>query len=694
LQTQPDRDKQEREPIGPDVFTRPRKLPWVIGALALAALIAGAGWRIRHLSNDPQVYFLFNDPGAEWIRADGPFSLFVYPFAVRETIFQCSFTIPEPVDDARLILRAFTSGSVTIDGTVIARRKEETDEWKIPRAALFPRHLAAGPHVLKVTVSNVASHPCLWAHCQKLGIATGGHGWEASTLSGPFAPAVPVTVIRSPDVAREYPSVSATFREIAPWLAGIFCVSLVWTLWNSRPAGPAVRRSGGLASPSRVRWLLLAGWVVLAVNNMWRVPRDMGFDIQQHYEYVDFISHYHRLPLATDGWQMFQPPLFYLAAVPWYSLCKMFLDGETVVKLMRFLPLLCGLAQIEIVYRAARVVFPHKDDLQIVATTVGGLLPMQIYIAQVFGNEPLAGCLTAALILLCFQLLVEPTKQRSFRFFLGLGVLWGLAVLSKLTPVLLAPLVAATAIWQGRAETPRLAPESDREQNHKALMRTDPGTWGAGLIRFGIVVAACSVTAGWFFIRNSIYLGKPVIFGGTPESGFLWWQDPGYRTWKQLTAFGTSFWHPVYSGTRGVWDSLYSSMWLDGSVSGTVATPSSIPWNLSWLESGSWLALVPMGLMLAGLFSIWRKDMLRSRTAMLFAIAAILTYLAAILDLYVRLPIYSTAKATYMVGLVPCFALLAAAGASPFLRYRLLRAVVLSSLACWAVAAYVAYFVV
>jgi hypothetical protein len=690
LQTQPDRDKAEREPTAPDVSTRRRKLTWVFVALALAALIAGAAWRIRHLSHDSQVFFLFNDPGAEWIRADGPFSLSVYPFTARETTFQCAFRIPEPVDDAQLILRAFRAGSVTIDGTVIDRGSWDTDEWKISRAVLLSRHLAAGPHVLKVTVSNLASHPCLWAHCRKLGIAT-GYGWEASTLSGPFAPAVPATVIRSPDVAREYPSVSDAFRAIAPWMVGIFCVSLAWTLWNSRAAG----RFGGLATPSRVRWLLLAGWVVMALNNTWRLPRDMGFDIQQHYEYADFISHYHRLPLATDGWQMFQPPLFYLVASPWYSVLKLLLDGEAVVKLMRFLPLLCGLAQIEIVYRVARVVFPDKDDLQIIATTVGGLLPMQICIAQVFGNEPLAGCLTAALILLCFRLLVDPTMPQSFRFFFGLGVLWGLAVLSKLTPVLLAPLVAAAVIWQGRAEVPRLAAESsDRRKDRKVLMRTDPGTWGAGLIRFGIVVAACSVTAGWFFIRNWIYLGKPVIFGGTPESGYLWWQDPGYRTWTQLTAFGTSFWHPVYSGTRGVWDSLYSSMWLDGAVSGTVTTPSSIPWNLSWMEAGAWLAVVPMGLMLAGLISIWRKDMLRSRRAMLFAIGAILIYLAAILDLYVRLPIYSTAKATYMVGLLPCFAVLAAAGAAPFLRYRLLRAVLLSSLTCWAVAAYVAYFVV
>jgi len=135
-------------------------------------------------------------------------------------------------------------------------------------------------------------------------------------------------------------------------------------------------------------------------------------------------------------------------------------------------------------------------------------------------------------------------------------------------------------------------------------------------------------------------------------------------------------------------------MWLDGSVSGTVATPDVVPWNLPWMEAGAWLAIVPMGLMVAGVFSLWRRDLGRSRRALFFSIAAILIYLAAIVDLYVRLPIYSTAKATYMVGLVPCFAILAAAGAAPLLRFRIPRALIFSTVTCWAVAAYVAYFAV
>jgi hypothetical protein len=82
----------------------------------------------------------------------------------------------------------------------------------------------------------------------------------------------------------------------------------------------------------------------------------------------------------------------------------------------------------------------------------------------------------------------------------------------------------------------------------------------------------------------------------------------------------------------------------------------------------------------------------RSRNALLFALAAVAIYLAAIADFYLRVPIYSAAHARFLVGLLPCFGVLAAAGAAPLLRFRLLRAAVYALVACWAIAAYVASF--
>jgi len=55
---------------------------------------------------------------------------------------------------------------------------------------------------------------------------------------------------------------------------------------------------------------------------------------------------------------------------------------------------------------------------------------------------------------------------------------------------------------------------------------------------------------------------------------------------------------------------------------------------------------------------------------------------------------YCLAKASYTLGLLPCYAVLAAAGAEPFLRNRIVRSVVIAVFACWGFAAYTAYFVI
>ena len=84
--------------------------------------------------------------------------------------------------------------------------------------------------------------------------------------------------------------------------------------------------------------------------------------------------------------------------------------------------------------------------------------------------------------------------------------------------------------------------------------------------------------------------------------------------------------------------------------------------------------------------------MRQSTKPILFSIICLAIYYAAILDLNLRIPVYCMTKAHYTLGLLPCYGLLIAAGAEPFLRSRFIRALVNSAIACWAVAAYLAYF--
>jgi hypothetical protein len=689
----------DREPASPrePIEQRPRsRRPFLVCAAILTAVgLLGLRERLR-IVDDPETYFLLDEAGGSWIRADAPCLLGARSSSQTVTVFECRFTTARLLQNARLTVRAFRrclvemdnkpvdarpTGSEAAGGTLpsrgrqnearerLARQKADSpDAWKEPKEFVVPGPLAPGTHQLRISVFNFNAHPCVWASSNELGLQTGAD-WFVVESNGKRTPAVSAAHVRMPEEALLYPTVKEAFLSRWPWLAATFVLVFAWTVWTSRPARSAERGACWQLTPSRVRWILLTAWVVLAANNIWQIPNWVGPDLVPHLNYVFYLSEHRSLPLATDGFEMFQAPLFYLLAAPWYGLLAPHVSAIAIVKILRFLPLLCGLAQIEIVYRTSRVVFPEKRDLQILATTIGGLMPMNIYSSQVLGNEPLAGCLTALLMLLSVSLLVEPLRNRSLWFFAVMGLVWGLAILSKVTPLLLAPLLIGVIAVH---------------------CRNVGGAWRQTLVRGSLVFGTCFFTAGWWFLRNWARLGTPIATSQT--RGNVWWQDPSYRTVPQLTSFGVSLSRPIYGGVWSLWDTFYSSLWLDGNVSGLVIPPKVFHWNVDWMLAGAWLAVVPMALLCLSPAACLRRELRPARDALLFCLAALAVYLAAIVDLYIGLPVLSTAKATYTMGLLPCYGLLVAAGAAPLLRGRFLRAVLFSAIACWALAAYLAYF--
>ena len=215
--------------------------------------------------------------------------------------------------------------------------------------------------------------------------------------NGEHLPVVLATEAAPPEIALLYPTVAQAFARLSPVLLAVFAMAFAWTIMTSRQADPRFEPAPlALAARSSAVWGLFAAWILLAANNIWQLPWQLGYDWKGHLEYIEYIARHRSLPLANQGWQMFQPPLFYLLEAPWYALLSSHWGDEVIVRVLRFVPLLCGLVQIEIVYRVARAVFPEKEDLQAIATVVGGLMPMQISISQFIGNEPLAGCFTAS----------------------------------------------------------------------------------------------------------------------------------------------------------------------------------------------------------------------------------------------------------------------------------------------------------
>ena len=318
------------------------------------------------------------------------------------------------------------------------------------------------------------------------------------------------------------------------------------------------------APPSRCRcWAVIAAWFILAANNFLKLPAEMGYDLPSHVDYVRFIAERGELPDASDGLQMFQTPLFYAIAAVVYRGLTLFLASATALLWLRWLTLVCGIAQVEICFRAGRLVFPERDDLQSLTVLLGGLLPMNVYMSQTLGNEPFCGVLSALILLWGWQAMREPDAARIRRQW-SAGALFGLDLLSKMTALLLTPVIAAVLVVANR-------------------LRGFGGTscW------LPPGRSAAAVVAGWYYGRNWIRFGKPLVGGWDPARGIQWWQDPGYRTPWQMISFGRSLFSPLHAGFYSLWDGFFASLWLDGNLSGMDSPP---PWNMTLMLAAPWPA--------------------------------------------------------------------------------------------------------
>lgn len=454
-------------------------------------------------------------------------------------------------------------------------------------------------------------------------------------------------------------------------LAGLaLCLILLQRLMSRRRTwGPI-----DWVTPGRFRWLLVCLYALLCINNLVRLPYLVGYDARAHFSYIDFLVKECRLPLATDGWQMFQSPLFYLLAAVPYAFLKWTFSQDAARSLIRIIPMMSGLGLIELSFRTARTVFPNRPRLQYLATVVGGFLPANLYMAQFIGNEPLAGFLSALSIYLGVRLICRESEAAPKREVLILGAVLGLAILTKVTAVLLVAPIFGLVLW---------------------VTRKSGRGWRAGTSRAALFLGSCTAVCGWYFLRNWYYLGNPFIGGWAPRPEMAWWGDPGVRVAADFTHFGQVLVRPIYASAYGFWNGLYSTLWLDGFVGSLPPGPVQIPfWSGDLLVGAALLALPLATFLVLGILRTPWGDASPEENGLVFLAICAGFYLAAMLLMFLRVPFYGAVKATYGLALAPTFGVFAARGAAGLLEMENLRLLIWVYLFCWTGVVWLTYFAV
>jgi hypothetical protein len=651
--------------------------------------IAGVRW----ILDDSSVPLLLSEKGAEWVRFREPSELRFHELKILTTFFRTRFEVKEVPNQTFITFRAMKRAIVWLDGQIIFKSDALTPEWKKAVHVAIPSGLKPGRHELRIAVMNQDGHPALIAYCKPLAFAT-GENWEATNDGETWTLALPIRFPKHPiecyrhfhlkpalkteatPLPLKFERADRIFLSKVPVFLPLFIAIFILTLLFSRKEIPTWLNSLRITAEGIHRIVLIA-WLCMAVNNIGKVPLYAGMDSADHFRYIEYVATTWRIPLAGEGWQMFQPPLYYFISALLFKVLNPIFSWENVLMSLRIIPLFCGGLLIELCWRTLRYAFPGREDLQIVGTIVGGLLPMNLYISQFIGNEPLAGCLSAVAVFLVIRYLQFPAPSPWSASAL-MGLFLGLAMLTKITAVLLVFPVLLAVAYKDLAE-------------HATAMR---GLLFTVFKRIGVILGVAFLVSGWYYVRNYVEMGRFFIGGWDASRNIVWWQDPGYRILEQFYSFGESLFYPVYSAMTGVWDSLYSTFWLDGFLSGVCIYDFRPPWNYGFMLAGTWLALLPTFAIGVGMVASLINSLGEGRRVFVFCSLCVGIYLSAILYLFLTIPIYSTGKATYALGIVPCFAVLCAEGFNILTPRPLLKAVMNGIVACWAISAYISYFVI
>jgi Flp pilus assembly protein TadD len=336
------------------------------------------------------------------------------------------------------------------------------------------------------------------------------------------------------------------------------------------------RRLGDPAVVSLVAIGLL--WAALFANNLALISPLLGFDRDGHLQYVDYILQNRSLPLADQGWQMYQPPLFYTLSAIIVSPFGSTASPGAVVTLRAFSAAI-GLAHVGLIFCCLRLLFPANKTRQVVGLWFASMLPAHLALSHHITNEVLSAVLVTGCLLFCLRVF-RAAHPRPFAL-IGAGFCLGLALLTKFSAVVAVPVVAAALGWHAFAQQ-----GGPRQAVFRALR--------ASAIVFGVALVVCA----WHYVRVWHRFGNPLIGNWDPQLPFAWWQDPGFRTSAWLWNLGPGVASPLFSGMFGFWDGIYSTLWADGMCSGSARLPFRPAWDYGLMVAGCAIA-VPMTVLLA-----------------------------------------------------------------------------------------------
>jgi tetratricopeptide (TPR) repeat protein len=592
--------------------------PWHRAIIVIAFGVVVVSFLVWIARTDPAISFLPQERGADWIVFPTAVDARAHWSAGLDATFRREFTLPRQPVAAGLSVRALRRAEVKVNGAPV--QLLESRNWKKATSVDIAKQLREGANIIEVRVFNNSGPPALWLilTADQM-IVRSDQSWEVSFAGSSWLHAVLAVSTKTPGrgnvVAGGEHTFAAAQKLWALWilLIGIACAGIIlWRIGSKQFSSATLKR---------IILLLFSGlWLLLFWNNTRLLPFHAGFDAGSHLKYIEYIQKNWSLPLPTEGWEMYQPPLYYFIAAVILSLCKLSINDPASVLVLRALGAVFGIAQFALVFLTLRLLFSARTAL--VGLLLAAFLPMHLYLAHYVTNEVLTATLATLTVYLCLRVLKNESPRAGQFILIGLAL--GATMLTKATGILLLPIAVAAIVA-------------------KLIHTQAPGA--VSLRNLGLVLATCFAVCGWHYARIWLRFGTPLLGNWDVMTGFTWWQDPGYHTAADYLRFGRSLIAPLFSGFAGFADGIYSTLWGDGLSGGAASV--NVAWNHRPMAAGYLWALVPTVLVFVGI-GIAIIRFIREPSAELFLLLAFFVIVALGLTfMTLKIASYAQAKAFY-----------------------------------------------
>lgn len=283
--------------------------------------------------------------------------------------------------------------------------------------------------------------------------------------------------------------------------------------------------------PLGTAWIcgILLLHVILCLVYWHATPFGNAPDETAHGSYVQSVASAHAFPrydpASAEGYEFYQPPLYYMAAAPFYvagRLAGMSMPQETV----RLLSIILGALSVLFIYMSVARLRPNDRYVPISAAGFVALLPTHVMMSSSVSNDVLMELIFNVAL---FTMIVMLTEGITMRRSIILGIVLGLGVLSKMTCLVLIPIALAAF-----------------------LLATREGKSGAAWKQASLCILVALVVSGWWLIRNFMLYKDPLAlaqmqqaFASHSPNPFDWFRQgmsPGTYLGMVVILTFKSFW--------------------------------------------------------------------------------------------------------------------------------------------------------